>query len=253
MNKRRYNYLKQHRLWAVSGLVVIVTLSLPFVITPRIHAPAGLTTIPTSMTEPLQAPTAPVPATPKAAFSYPQHADIIATMFYVGEGANDENDYISNQPSAWDEQWTAHFGGIDSPDHRNGWLPAGFTPKQNPFYIALPYNDFDGNDHQKTSAKAVYWYQPAGQTQLKNAWVEICHANACAYGQWEDVGPYGEDDVSYVFGPNRPANRRDAKAGIDLSPALNDYLHIDGQSSVNWRFMPADQVPNGPWKKIVTG
>ena len=40
--------------------------------------------------------------------------------------------------SAWDQNWQENFGGYDDPDRRNGYLPAGFMPTLNPFYIALP-------------------------------------------------------------------------------------------------------------------
>lgn len=178
-----------------------------------------------------------------------------ATMFYVGEHGDESNGYITNTSSAWDEDWQGHFGGVDTPDDRNGWLPAGFTPKQNPFYIALPYNDLDGNGERKTSAKKIYWYDLAVLDEIsmvKNRWVKICHDTTCAYGQWEDAGPFGEDDTSYVFGTAAPRNKTGLKAGIDVSPALDDYLKINGQAEVTWQFIEEKDVPAGPWRDIMT-
>jgi hypothetical protein len=60
------------------------------------------------------------------------------TMFWVGEPSGKENKFIPNTCSYWDDNWQEHFGGIDDPLHRNGFYPAAFTPKQNPFYFALP-------------------------------------------------------------------------------------------------------------------
>ena len=78
--------------------------------------------------------------------SYILHKNITATTFWVGEDANSStNGNISNIPSAWDENWTINFGGVDEPNSRNGYCPANFIPKENPFYFALPYNDFDEN------------------------------------------------------------------------------------------------------------
>ena len=68
--------------------------------------------------------------------------ETMTTMFWVGEAADAENDYISNHESYWDKDWLISFGGVDDPIHRNGHWPAGFTPKENPFYVALPYGEF---------------------------------------------------------------------------------------------------------------
>ena len=73
---------------------------------------------------------------------YPLHENITATVFWIGEPGSEENGYIPNNSSAWDDLWLQHYGGVDDPSNRNGYFPANFTPKENPFYIALPYNDF---------------------------------------------------------------------------------------------------------------
>jgi hypothetical protein len=185
--------------------------------------------------------------------TYPVHTNIIATMFYIGEPGSPDNGFIPNTASTWDEQWQAHYGGIDSPTKRSGWWPADFTPKQNPFYIALPYNDLDENDVRKASARAVYWAEslaPGSQSLVKDRWIEICRAQACAYGQWEDAGPYGEEAAAYVFGTARPTNTEGLSAGIDVSPALNDYLGLHGEGRVQWRFIDQTAVPAGPWLDI---
>ena len=191
---------------------------------------------------------------PKNLPRYAQHKTT-ATMFYVGEHGDESNGYISNTSSAWDEDWQSHFGGVDTPGNRNGWLPAEFTPKQNPFYIALPYNDLDNSGKRKTSAKKIYWYDLAvldEMSMVKDRWIKICRDAVCAYGQWEDAGPFGEDDVNYVFGTASPRNKTGVKAGIDVSPALDDYLKINGQAEVIWQFIDEKDVPAGPWRDIIT-
>lgn len=183
--------------------------------------------------------------------AYPVHANIVASMFYIGEPGSSENGFIPNRASAWDEQWQEHYGGIDDPGQRNGWLPAGFTPGQNPFYIALPYNDLD-DDGARKAAAAIYWSEPQAPgavSLVKGRWIEICYGGECAYGQWEDAGPFGEDDITYVFGSARPSNERGLMAGIDVSPAINDYLGLGGEARVDWRFIDAAAVPSGPWKE----
>jgi hypothetical protein len=180
--------------------------------------------------------------------------EVLATVFWVGEGATGENDFISNYASAWDSHWAEIFGGIDDPDERCGYRPCDFTPGENPFYIALPYNDLGAGDRQKSSATRIPWHesQPRSSSLLKNRWIELRRGAQVCYGQWEDVGPFEEDDVDYVFGTAPPANAFGVGAGIDLSPALRDCLRMQGNELVRWRFVEATEVPHGPWTEIIT-
>ena len=66
----------------------------------------------------------------------------MTTLFWVGETADSENAFIPNDQSYWDRDWQNHYGGVDEPERRNGYWPADFKPKENPFYVALPYGEF---------------------------------------------------------------------------------------------------------------
>jgi hypothetical protein len=191
------------------------------------------------------------PAGPHRA--YPDHT-ATATVFWVGEPPDSDSGYITNVASAWDDHWRDDFGGVDDPHHRHGWRPAGFTPRENTFYVALPYDDIDDAGHVKPSAARVPWASErvAGQSVLKNRWVRVEHAGKVAYGQWEDVGPFESDDFDYVFGTAAPANGRNEEAGIDVSPAIRDALHLNGEEPVSWRFVDRPDVPAGPWLSVVT-
>lgn len=186
----------------------------------------------------------------------PEHRNISATMFWVGEPADAANGYIANNASAWDDHWQAHFGGVDNPSHRqrNGNWPASFRPKENPFYVALPYDDHTDSGSVKASARHIPWYdpqRPPGPTYsiVKNTWVAVTRGGKTVYAQWEDVGPYNTDDINYVFGSKQPSYRA---SGIDLSPAAAIYLGTNGAGTVSWRFVRPSQVPPGPWRQIVT-
>ena len=188
---------------------------------------------------------------------YPAHKNITATTFWIGESADGSNNFISNAASAWDENWQVHYGGVDDPSNRNGFMPANFTPGENPFYFALPYNDFDGNGNRKADAgKIIYWAADsswdASQSMLKNQWIKITKNGTDVYAQWEDVGPFGESDSTYVFGSSAPQSGQNSHAGLDLSPAVRDYLHLNGEDNVDWQFVKEKDVPAGPWKKIIT-
>lgn len=188
---------------------------------------------------------------------YPVHKNITATLFWVGEEAGEENRNISNVPSAWDGDWVRSFGGVDDPKKRSGYRPSKFVPRENPFYFALPYGDFYGNGSRKENVVSVVpWAKQDGlkdgQSVLKNRWIKITKNGKSAYAQWEDVGPFEENDAQYVFGNAEPKNKENNQAGLDVSPAVNDFLDIKGMSKVDWQFIDANQVPSGPWKDIVT-
>lgn len=194
---------------------------------------------------------------PTSGSNYPLHSDVSVTYFWVGEEATSQNSYIPNAQSAWDDKWAEHFGGIDDPNNRNGYSPATFAPSENPFYFALPYNDFDASGKRKKSAvDTVYWGgdQQWGslESMCKNRWIKIIKGDVIAYAQWEDVGPYGEDDASYVFGDGNPQNTANNDAGLDVSPAVRDYLGLADIDIVDWKFVDPDEVPDGPWKKVIT-
>ena len=177
----------------------------------------------------------------------------IATVFWVGEAGTSDNGYVANAASAWDGNWVKSFGGVDDPKDRCGFRPCGFTPKENPFYVALPYDDLTGRGTRKASAAVIPWRGIAGKSALKNRWVAVRADSRTCYGQWQDVGPFDTDDVAYVFGDApEPRNKRLAAAGIDLSPALRDCLQVQSISKVTWRHVEETEVPEGPWREIVT-
>jgi hypothetical protein len=176
----------------------------------------------------------------------------ITTVFWVGEGATPDNGYIQNYSSYWDVHWMKHFGGVDSPVNRKGYLPAAFTPKENPFYVALPFAETDSTGKLKDIVKRIPGY--GQQTPLtKNRWVEIRYKGKSCFGQWQDVGPFGEDDFDWVFGSaTKPKNQFGEKAGLDVSPAIAGYLGIEGSGRAEWRFVEEKDVSPGPWKSVVT-
>ncbi len=193
------------------------------------------------------------------AAGYSWHRDISATLFWAGEDATAENGFISNAPSAWDSDWASHYGGIDEPFTRDGFAPASFTPNENPFYFALPFGDFTENGRKRNLAAIVPWIDemPADEevSVLKNRWIEIRAGGRSVYAQWEDVGPFQENDFRYVFGHALPRNRVNRRAGLDMSPAVWDALGLNkeqGITKVDWRFVDATEVPPGPWKAVVT-
>jgi hypothetical protein len=177
----------------------------------------------------------------------------MTTLFWVGEPSDAENSFIPNDASYWDGAWQNHFGGVDDPERRDGYWPAAFRPKENPFYVALPYGEFVRDLKLKPEAQNIPWYRRGLSPLLKNRWVKIRRAGRSCYAQWQDVGPCNEDDFDFVFGDaNKPRNTFDAKAGLDVSPAVWHFLGMKDNTLTSWRFVDAVDVPAGPWTEIIT-
>lgn len=185
--------------------------------------------------------------------------NIVATVFWVGEQPT-ANNPTPNCKSSWDPQWMTNFGGYDDPEITNrthGYRPVHFIPKQNPFYVALPYNDVINHAITKPeAAKVIPWFKQTfkrhGKSVCHNRWLAIRHEGRIVYAQWSDCGPFLTDDAPYVFGDAPPANTQNNGAGIDLSPAVRDYLGFTSGKKVDWCFVEANEVPDGPWKALGT-
>lgn len=178
--------------------------------------------------------------------------NITTTVFWVGEQATDHNP-VPNDKSAWDGGWLSSYGGYDNPAPatRANFIPADFLPRQNPFYVALPYNDVANHHTKPEVAQVIPWFRSSfvrdGQSICKGEWVAIRHGHKVCYAQWEDVGPFATDDWQYVFGYQRPHPNPNRDAGLDVSPAVRDYLGLAGLDLCDWRFVNFDQIPAGPW------
>ena len=199
-----------------------------------------------------------VPTLPRTAYTrYPWKTDIVATVFWIGE-APTENNPTPNHQSSWDTQWAKNYGGFDDPDpfkRNRDYHPVNFKPGLNPFYVALPYNDVLNYATTKSEASRIIpWFKErfkkAGKSVLKGQWLAIRYGNRVCYAQWEDCGPWVTDDAAYVFGNARPKNTSNNGAGIDLSPAVRDYLGLSSGARCDWRFVDLNEIPDGPWRTI---
>jgi hypothetical protein len=186
---------------------------------------------------------------------YPWKTNIVATVFWVGEQPT-QNNPVPNTGSSWDPVWMKTFGGFDDPNisarHAN-YRPASFVPKLNPFYIALPYNDVvNYKTTKEEAAKVIPWFKETfvreGRSVCHNRWLAIRFNERICYAQWSDCGPFVTTDADYVFGDARPTNTKNNGAGIDLAPAVRDYLGLRSGNACDWRFVEEDEVPDGPWK-----
>ncbi len=173
--------------------------------------------------------------------------NIITTVFWIGQGRVIPTS-ATNYKSAWDRKWEGNYGGKDDPKNRAGFVPSDFAATLNPFYVALPFNDVA---HPELARKWIPWWQNGlGRwvSQCKGRWVEIRNQKGeSCFAQWEDVGPFVTDDAEYVFGTARPKAKNGA--GLDVSPAVRDYLGLTGRDLTDWRFVEPHEVSPGPWIK----
>ena len=110
-----------------------------------------------------------------------------------------------------------------------------------------------GGKFRPEARSVIPWFEryfvKEGHSVCRGRWVAI-HANGkVCYAQWQDVGPFHVDDYEYVFLGKDPRPNRNANAGIDVSPAVRDFLGLKGVDKVDWRFVDDGQVPDGPWSR----
>lgn len=110
--------------------------------------------------------------------------------------------------------------------------------------------------HKREAARVIPWWsrieRNPGESCCKGRWVQIyCpKTRKACYAQWEDCGPFVTDDWEYVFGNKPPKNKNNQGAGIDISPAVRDYLGVGNKVTVHWRFIEFTRIPkSGPWTK----
>lgn len=222
---------------------------------PKVIVPTGSSQAP-KVQSPVSAPSAGA-----GRILYPWKTHVTCTIFWIGEQPTNRNP-TPNCKSSWDQNWATNFGGYDDPEptnrianHSTGeFRPKKFIPKLNPFYVALPYNDVQGwGKHKPEASRVIPWFSrmrpEPGKTVCKGRWIQIYNGSRSCWGQWEDCGPWETDDWEFVFGNKPPKTTQNGSAGIDLSPAIRDYLGLRSGQKVHWRFVEASQVPFGPWKK----
>lgn len=220
--------------------------------TVQLSTPTRRLPLESAMTTALGTRQAPAAASTGPKVKYPWKTGIVTTTFWIGEDAAPNNP-VPNVASSWDENWSKNYGGIDTPkrEERAKFLPAAFVPQQNPFYVALPYNDINSKGHKPEAAAVIPWFQEAftgpGKTVLKGRWIAIHFKGKVAYAQWEDCGPFRTDHSAYVFGDERPKPNLNKGAGLDVSPAVRDFLGMNDTDVTDWRFVDFNEVPQGPW------
>jgi hypothetical protein len=187
---------------------------------------------------------------------YPWKRQIVTTTFWIGENPT-RNNPVPNHSSCWDPKWAENYGGTDSPETTQRtaeYIPASFIPGQNPFYVALPYNDMEHGAHKAEAPQVIKWfskeYKGPDKSVCQGRWIAIRFGTKVCYAQWEDAGPFRTDHWQYVFGNDRPRPNLNRGAGLDVSPAVRDFLGMNSTDVTDWKFVDFNEVPRGPWAKF---
>jgi len=115
----------------------------------------------------------------------------------------------------------------------------------------LPYNDVTHGQFKPEAPLVIPWFKQAymeGQSVCWHRWIAIRKGNRTCFAQWEDVGPFGDGHFQYVFGNEKPKSNANHGAGMNVSPAVRDYLGLQPTDVTDWQFVNVQDVPPGPWR-----
>ena len=192
---------------------------------------------------------------PLSRSKYPWKNNIVTTVFWVGESAG-QNNPVHNHSSSWDLNWgrASAVSTIRIRGARRGYIPANFVPRQNPFYVALPYNDVTRGTTKPESRICIPWFKDEfvkeGQSVCRDRWIRIRNRNGKdCYAQWSDCGPFRTDHWQYVFGDERPKPNLNKGAGLDVSPAVRDFLGLGRHRRHGLAIRGVQGRPRGPWSQ----
>jgi hypothetical protein len=94
-----------------------------------------------------------------------------------------------------------------------------------------------------------WWSHASGSSVVLSAVVSRPH-----FGSNERIcpryGPFRTDYWQYVFGNERPKPNLNKGAGLDVSPAVRDYLGLSETDVTDWRFVEFSEVSRGPWSTL---
>ena len=187
--------------------------------------------------------------------AFPWKTEIVTTVFWIGEKPT-ANNPVPNRSSSWDANWTKNYGGLRrSRDvETSRFHPGEIHAAAEPVLLRAALQRQITNGHRPEAPRVVPWfkeaYQGPGVSTCKGRWIAIRKGNKVAYAQWEDAGPFRTDHWQYVFGNERPKPNLNKGAGLDVSPAVRDYLGMQDTDVTDWKFVEFSEVPHGPWSKL---
>ena len=134
--------------------------------------------------------------------------------------------------------------------------PGQFHPPAKPLLHRPPLQRRDPRHHKPEAKIIIPWFREAftdeGKSVCRDRWIAVRNSDTgkICYAQWSDCGPFRTDHWQYVFGPEKPKPNLNQGAGLDISPAVRDYLGLGSTDVTDWKFVDAREVPNGPWAQF---
>src|SRR5205809_4132 len=106
---------------------------------------------------------------------------------------------------------------------------------------------------KKNIVTTVFWIgeRPSGNNPVPNRVSSWDKNWSRSYGGFDDPNPAHRNNYwQYVFGSERPKPNLNKGAGLDVSPAVRDYLGLDETDVTDWRFVEFSEVSHGPWSTL---
>ena len=163
---------------------------------------------------------------------YPWKTNIVTTVFWIGEQPTANNPVPNNEKFLGCEL-DLQLRRLRQP----GCLESRATTSRSlssrgriRFMCALPYNDVTHGQFKPEAALVIPWFKQSytepGQIGLQGSLARDPQRQSVCYAQWEDCGPFRTDHFQYVFQNERPKPNLNRGAGLDVSPAVRDYLGL---------------------------
>jgi len=93
-------------------------------------------------------------------------------------------------------------------------------------------------------------YQGPGVSTCKDRWVAIAKGIETVYAQWEDAGPFRTDHWNMFFGQRTSETHLNRGAGLDVSPAVRDYLGLNETDVTDCASWSLAKYRAGPWSTL---
>ena len=84
-----------------------------------------------------------------------------------------------------------------------------------------------------------------GQIRMQRSMDRHPERGSCLLCSVGRLGPFRTDNWQYVFGPERPLPNLNKGAGLDVSPAVRDFLGLDETDVTDWKFVDFKKFPGG--------
>jgi len=181
---------------------------------------------------------------------YPWKTSIVTTVFWVGEQAGGNN--RSKLQKFLDFNWSENYAEPILRFQRTAQLhPNCFYSQAKPLLLCFTVHDVTHGQFKPEAPLVIPWfkheYRGRGSRYAEIDGLPFVRQShlLCAMGRLRSVS---HDHFQYVFGNERPKPNLNHGAGLDVSPAVRDYLGLAPTDVTDWQFVEVRDVSSGPWR-----